>query len=91
MQERTESVATPRRTLLRPESMSARQRRRAIADLIAAGIERAIAAHSGPTVGEIPKSEESAANGLALSPESRLSVPKGHKPDRNEIKAGDDG
>jgi hypothetical protein len=69
--------------------MPARQRRRELADLIATGIARAVAARTESRAESIVFAEDSAVSGLALSPESRLSVHTGGEPDRNEFKAGE--
>jgi len=89
MQGRTDAVAAPRPRTLRAGSMPARQRRRELADLIARGIARAVAGRSEPPANDIVFAEDSAVSGLALSPESRLSVHTGGEPDRNEFKAGE--
>lgn len=89
MQVRTDAVATPRPRTSRATSMSARQRRRELADLIAAGIARAVAGRTESPADDIVFAEDSAVDGLALSPESRLSVQTVAKTDRNESKAGE--
>ena len=89
MQGRTDAVAVPRLRTSRAGSMPARQRRRELADLIAAGIARAVAGRAELPADVIVFAEDSAVDGLALSPESRLSVHTVAKTDRNESKAGE--
>lgn len=89
MQGRTDAVAAPRPRTSRAENMTGRQRREAIVELIASGLERAVAERTFQSNGDIVFAEDSAVDGLALSPESRLSVQAGRKPDRNEAKAGE--
>ena len=92
MHGRTDAVASPRPRTSRATGMSARQRRRELADLIAAGIARAVARRTESNAESIVFAEDSAVDGLALSPESRLSVHTGDPrkaPDRNESKAGE--
>jgi hypothetical protein len=69
--------------------MSVRQRREKLADIIASGLARAVALRVETPADSIVFLEDSAVDGLALSPESRLSVHTGGKPDRNESKAGE--
>jgi hypothetical protein len=92
MQGRTDAVAAPRPRTSRATSLSARQRRRELADLIATGIVRAVAGRAESNAESIVFAEDSAVSGLALSPELRLSVhtvgPR-NVPDRNESKAGE--
>jgi hypothetical protein len=89
MQEPTNTAASPRRRTSRAATMRGRQRREAIVELIASGLERSIGERTCLPDGDIVFVEESAVDGLALSPESRLSVQTGRKPDRNEAKAGE--
>ena len=90
MQGRTDAVAAPPRPRTsRAASMSGQQRREAIVELIASGLERAVAGRPESPADDIVFAEDSAVDGLALSPESRLSVQAGRKPDRNETKAGE--
>lgn len=89
MQGRTDAVAAPRPRTSRATGMSATQRRRELAGLIAAGIARAVAGRTESPADDIVFAEDSAVDGLALSPESRLSVHTGGEPDRNEFKAGE--
>ena len=89
MQGRTDVVAAPRPRTSRAANMSGRQRRDAIVELIASGLERAVAERTWQPDNDIVFAEDSAVSGLALSPESRLSVRTGGKPDRNESKAGE--
>ena len=89
MQGPTNTAASPRRGSLRAATMSHRQRRAEVAELIGAGLARAIAKRSEPPADFSPDSEDSAVDGLALSATSRLSVHTGGKPDRNESKAGE--
>lgn len=92
MQGRTDAVDAPRSRTSPTANMPARQRRRELADLIAAGIARAVAGRTEPPADDIVFAEDSAIHGLALSPESRLSVttrvPR-KEPARNESKAGE--
>ena len=69
----------------RVATIPARQRRSELAAIIASGIAKAIVARS-ESAGQ---PEVSAADGLALSAESRLSVPLVGTPDRNGPKAGE--
>ena len=69
----------------RAGNMSARQRRNELAAIIASGIAKAVAARSESA----EQAQDSAADGLALSAESRLSVPLARRPDRNGPKAGE--
>ncbi len=89
MQGRTNAAASPRRRSLRAANMSHRQRRTEMAELIGAGLARAIAQRLGPPADCSSDSEDSAVDGLALSATSRLSVRTGGKPDRNESKVGE--
>jgi hypothetical protein len=89
MQGRTDAGAAPRPRTSRATNMSAEQRRRELADLIATGIARAIAARSEPPIESIVFSADSAGDGLALSPESRLSVHTSGTPAPNEPKDGE--
>lgn len=89
MQGRRDAVTAPRPRILRAASMTARQRREAIIELIASGLERSVGEGGGETDGNVAYSEESGEEGLALSAVSRLSVRAGYTPDRNETKAGE--
>ena len=89
MQGRTDAVAAPRPRISRATNMSARQRRRELAELLAAGIARGVAGRAESPADDIVVAEDSAVDGLALSPESRLSVHTVGKTDRNESKAGE--
>ena len=82
------NAATPRTGSSRADRMSATERRRELAGLIATGIARAIALRTEPPA-ESAESEDSGVDGLALSATSRLSVHTGGTPDRNESKAGE--
>jgi hypothetical protein len=91
MQGRTRTAATPRTASLRADRMSATERHRELAGLIATGIARSIALRAEPPA-ESADSEDSAVDGLALSATSRLSVHTGDPrvpPDRNEPKVGE--
>lgn len=68
--------------------MSARERRRELAELVATGLARAIAIRTEPAA-ESTESEDSGVDGLALSATSRLSVHTGETSERNESKAGE--
>ena len=74
----------PRPRTSRAANMSARQRRSELAAIIASGIAKTVAARSESA----EQAQDSAADGLALSAESRLSVPLARTPDRNGPKAG---
>ncbi len=87
MQGRTHTAASPRPTTSRAASMSARQRRRELIEIIAAGLERAIAERTCAT--DISDLKDSGVDGLELSAASRLSVRTGPKPGRNGAKAGE--
>lgn len=89
MQGRTDAVASPRPRTSRAANMSARQRRRQLADLIARGLARAVAGRTESAAKSIVFPADSAVAGLALSSESRLSVHTGDRPDRNEPKDGE--
>jgi len=89
MQGRTSTAVTPRRRTSRAVAMSGGQRRRELIELIACGLERAVAKRTCPPGGEISFSGDSGVEGLELSATSRLSVRAGGKPDRNESKAGE--
>jgi|GEM_PF-4503763 len=69
--------------------MSARQRRRELIEIIASGLERAVAERASTPDGDVSSIEVSGVDGLALSPESRLSVRTGVAPDPNGPKAGE--
>ena len=88
MQGRTRTAAPPRMGSSRADRMSARERRRELAKLIATGLARAIAIRTEPAA-ESAESEDSGVDGLALSATSRLSVHTGETSDRNESKAGE--
>lgn len=88
MHGRTCTAAMPRTGSSRAGRMSARERRRELAELIATGLARAIAIRVEPAA-ESAESEESGVDGLALSATSRLSVHTGETSDRNESKAGE--
>jgi len=88
MQGRTRTAASPRRGPLRADRMSASERRRELAGLIATGIARAIALRAEPPA-ESGESQDSGVHGLALSATSRLSVHTDETSDRNESKAGE--
>lgn len=87
MQGRTHTAAAPRRRTSRA-AMSARQRRQALIEIIASGLERAVAKRTAATAADISDLGDSGVNGLELSATSRLSVHTGHKPGRNGSKAG---
>lgn len=70
-------------------TMSPRQRRAALTDLIGAGIARAVGSRNMPPDGQVSPDPESSVDALALSPESRLSVATRGEPARNEPKAGE--
>jgi len=88
MQGRRNAAATPRKESSRADQMSATERRRELAGLIAAGIARAIALRAEPPA-KSPEPEDSGVDGLARSATSRLSVRTGGTPDRNESKVGE--
>ena len=88
MQGRTCAAASPRMGSTRADRMSASERRRELAELIATGLARAIAIRVEPAA-ESTESEDSGVDGLALSATSRLSVHTGETSDRNESKAGE--
>jgi len=92
MQGRIHSAAMPRAhsdsRSSRADQMSATERRRELAGLIATGIARAIALRAEPPA-ESAEPDDSGVDGLALSATSRLSVHTGGKPDRNESKVGE--
>jgi len=91
MHERTCTAATPRTGSSRADRMSATERRRELATLIATGIARAIALRA-ELPAESAGSQDSGVDGLALSATSRLSVHTGDPrktPDRNESKVGE--
>jgi hypothetical protein len=89
MQGRTNTAATPRRRTPRGASISARQRRLALIEIIAAGLERAVAERTCAADGDTLGPEDSGVDGLELSATSRLSVHTGRKPGRNASKAGE--
>ncbi len=88
MHRRTRTAAAPRTGSSRAGRMSATERRRELAGLIATGLARAIALRAEPPA-ESPKPQDSGVDGLALSATSRLSVHTGDPPDRNESKVGE--
>lgn len=88
MHGRTCTAATPRMGSSRADRMSARERRRELAELVATGLARAIAIRTEPAA-ESTESEDSGVDGLALSATSRLSVHTGETSERNESKAGE--
>jgi hypothetical protein len=69
--------------------MSARQRRQELIEIIASGLERAVAQRACPPDGDSSDLEDSAVDGLELSATSRLSVHAGREPGRNAAKAGE--
>ena len=88
MHGRTCTAATPRMGSSRADRLSARERRRELAKLIAIGLARAIAIRVEPAT-ESTEAEEPGVDGLALSATSRLSVHTDETSDRNESKAGE--
>lgn len=89
MHGRTSTAAVPRTKSLRADRMSAKQRRQEMANLIADGIARAVAARAEHSVEGSEKSEDSARTGLDLSASSPLSVHTDATSDRNESKDGE--
>jgi hypothetical protein len=89
MQGRTNTAATPRQRAAHAVSMSGRQRRRELIEIIATGLERAVAERTSQSGGDVSFSDDSGVYGLELSTTSRLSVRAGREPDRNESKAGE--
>jgi hypothetical protein len=69
--------------------MAARQRRQELVEIIASGLERAVAERTCAADTDISDLDDSGVDGLELSATSRLSVHAGRKPDWNESKAGE--
>ena len=84
MHGRTDPAPRARRRTSHAASMSAPQRRYEVAAILAAGIARVVAARAEPADQSAAFSAESPAAGLALSPESRLSVRTGGKSPRRK-------
>lgn len=78
-------IGSARPRTSRAANMSARLRRSELAAIIASGIAKAVAARSESA----EQAQDSAADGLALSARSRLSVSLAGTPDRNGPKAGE--